>query len=303
MSLRAIVSALGGDLYAGGRRANVPGPGHSAGDRSVSLLLDGDRVLVCSFSGGDWRAVRADLEARGLVDAQGRLRGSAGFASASVEPSARERRACACALWAAARPVAGTLAERHCRLRGVAGDLPAALRHHPEVPSAVYRAEGVRRPALLAAIRDANGDLCGVEVTCLAPNGQRARLRTPRKTIGLAPQGGAVRLDAAGARLLVAEGVFTALSARAWFGWPAWALLSTRNLRVWRPPAGVSEVLIAGDRGRDGEASARRLAARLRGLGLRVWVRWPPAGFGDWNDAAAAGALGEEGGRTGQGGR
>ena len=44
--LAAIVRALGGDLYAGGGRANVPGPGHSAADRSVSLMLsDGRSVL------------------------------------------------------------------------------------------------------------------------------------------------------------------------------------------------------------------------------------------------------------------
>lgn len=295
MSLKAIVAALGGDLYAGGRRANVPGPGHSPADRSVSLLLVGDRVIVHAFAGGDWRAVLADLRARGLVDAEGRVRGGSGGGEGRLEPSPRERRACARSLWDAARPVAGTLSERHCRLRGIARGLPDALRHHPAVPSAVYRDAGLRRPALLAAIRDAAGELVGVEVTYLAPNGRRARLRTPRKTIGAAPQGGAVRLDAAGGRLLVAEGVFTALSASEWFGWPAWALLSTRNLRAWSPPPGVVEVLVAADRGRDGEASARVLAGRLRALGVGVAVRWPPAGYGDWNDAAVAGARTEKG--------
>jgi len=41
MSLREIVRVLGGDLYDGGRRANVPAPKHSRADRSVSLLLWG----------------------------------------------------------------------------------------------------------------------------------------------------------------------------------------------------------------------------------------------------------------------
>ena len=39
--------------------------------------------------------------------------------------------------------------------------------------------------------------------------------------------------------------------------------MSTRNLRVWTPPAGVRSVLIAADRGKDGEASADRLKQRL----------------------------------------
>ena len=40
------VKALGGELYDGGRRANIPAPGHSSADRSVSLLLEDDRVAL-----------------------------------------------------------------------------------------------------------------------------------------------------------------------------------------------------------------------------------------------------------------
>ena len=57
MSLRPIVNAFGGDLYQGGARASVPAPGHSAEDRSVSLLLEGDRVVVHTFGDGDWKGV------------------------------------------------------------------------------------------------------------------------------------------------------------------------------------------------------------------------------------------------------
>ena len=57
MSLRTIVRALGGDLYDRGRRANIPAPGHSAADRSVSLLLENNRIIVHTFGDGDWKAV------------------------------------------------------------------------------------------------------------------------------------------------------------------------------------------------------------------------------------------------------
>ena len=57
MSLRPIVQALGGDLYDRGQRANIPAPGHSAADRSVSLLLKEGRIIVHTFGDGDWRAV------------------------------------------------------------------------------------------------------------------------------------------------------------------------------------------------------------------------------------------------------
>lgn len=69
--LAEIVRALGGDLYAGGRRASVPGPGHSRTDRSVSLALEGDRVLIHSFAGDDGRRVRDELQRRRLIDGSG----------------------------------------------------------------------------------------------------------------------------------------------------------------------------------------------------------------------------------------
>jgi putative DNA primase/helicase len=122
-------------------------------------------------------------------------------------------------------------------------------------------------------------------VTYLAANGRRAEdLRLPRKTVGPAPGGCAVRLDEVADEMLVGEGVFTTLSASEWFGLPGWALMSTRNLRVWSPPPGVRSVLIAADRGKDGEASAEVLRARLAGDGIAVTVALPPAPFGDWNE-------------------
>jgi hypothetical protein len=286
VSLARIVRALGGDLYDGGARASVPGPGHSRDDRSVSLLLVEGRVVVHCFAGDDWRAVMADLQARGLVDARGRIAGAA--VDGPSRPLLSERLACARALWDEAGPIGGTLSERHCRRRGIIRALPAALRHHPSVPSVVYRGQGFERPALLAAIRDGDGGLCGLEVTYLAPDGGRARLRTPRKTVGSAPRGSAVRLDPPAPRMLVAEGVFSALSASERFGLPAWALLSAGNLRAWSPPSEVREVVVAADRGEEGERSALRLAEALRRLGREAWVRWPPAPFADWNDVAAA---------------
>lgn len=86
--------------------------------------------------------------------------------------------------------------------------------------------------------------------------------------------------------MLVGEGCFTTLSASERFSLPAWALLSTRNLRVWRAPAGVRSVLIAGDRGADGEASAAVLRRRLADDGVAAVVELPPLPFEDWNDWA-----------------
>lgn len=290
-SLAAIVGALGGEVYAGGTRANVPAPGHGAADRSVSLLLAGDRLVIHGFGSTDWRAVRADLIARGLVDAEGRLcPGGAGNRSAGSGPprlTRADRQACARRLWDRAGPIAGTLAERHARLRGVLRPLPDALRHLSAAPVQAYAGRGPFRPALVAAVRDASGDLCAVELTHLAADAQRAGLRIPRKTIGVAPAGHAVRLDPPGESLLVAEGVFSALSASERFGLPAWALRSIGNLRAWSPPPQVRSVLVAADAGVAGVEAAAALSRRLRSAGVAASVRSPPGPFGDWNEAAA----------------
>ena len=305
LTLAPIVRALGGDLYARGQRANIPGPGHSVADRSVSLALAGRRVLVHCFAGDDWRDVLDDLRRRGLVDGAGRLAGAAsvGERGSFDRRGRRVRVATAERLWSEAKPIGGTVAERHLRRRGIGSDPGPELRCHFGVPAAVYDDRGPRRPALLAAIRAPNGALVGVEVTYLASNGERARLAIPRKTIGLSPSGAAVRLDPAGPRLLVGEGVFTCLSAAARFGLPAWALLSVRGLRAWRPPAGVGFVLIAADRGGPGEAAARALARDLAAVGVGSEIRLPPAPHGDWNEALGTGTgSGEaEEGRVGAG--
>jgi hypothetical protein len=291
MSLKPIVQALGGDLYDRGLRANIPAPGHSAADRSVSLLLREGRVIVHTFGDGDWKAVLDFLRDQRLIDADHAPLGGPGrpFGGRPARPTASrlERRDAALRLWEAGRALPKTLSERHCRLRGVERPLPGpdVLRHNSEAAVSVYRGHGYRRPALLAAIQDAAGAFTAVEVTYLAAHGGRASdLRLSRKTVGPAPGGCAVRLDAAAEEMLVGEGVFTTLSATEWFGLAGWALLSTRNLRVWSPPDGVRSVLIAADRGKDGEASAAQLQGRLVQAGVAASVALPPEPFGDWNE-------------------
>jgi hypothetical protein len=138
---------------------------------------------------------------------------------------------------------------------------------------------------LLAGIQDAQGCYIAVEVTYLAPNARRALdLRLPRKTVGVPPPGCAVRLDPAQPEMLVAEGVFTTRAAKARFDLPGWALMSTRNLRAWSAPAGIRSVLIAADRGKDGEASAEVLRSRLNAAGVAATIALPPAPWGDWDD-------------------
>lgn len=287
--LHPIVAALGGTLYDGGRRALVAGPGHGREDRSVSLTLTGDgRVLIHCFSpADDWRAVRDHLRRRGLLKAAGPFpptRESAPVRSAT----ALDRRARARRLWEEAGPIVATPAERYLRRRRVTRSIASpALRFHPAATSLDDR---LRRPALLAAIADASGEVQGVQILLLDRFGAKAAVKTPRRIVGQL-LGGAVRLDApAHDALLLAEGVETALSASQMLDTPAWAALSVWNLAHLRALPPLRRLVIAADNGapgRDGAAALARALAAARPA-MTVEIAPPPAPFGDWNDVVNA---------------
>lgn len=297
MTLRAIVSALGGDLYANGSRASIPAPGHSQDDRSVSLLLENGRLIIHSF-GARWQDVLDDLRRRRLVGAT--ASSDANVGGVPARPDAFARRARARALWneGVLTGPAGLVA-RHLRIRAITWSSSLGdLLEHPAAPLSIYRDCGRTVRAMMAAVREPGGDLTAVELTYLAANGRRAStLKTSRKTVGVAPPGSAVRLAPIAPAMVVAEGVATTLSAMARFDLPGWALLSANNLSRWRPPSGVDRVLIAADRGAAGEGAALALEAGLGALGIDATIVLPPLPWTDWNEVGQAAASGREEGR------
>ena len=306
MSLREIVRARGGDLYAGGNRASIPAPGHSRKDRSASLLIGRTgRVIVHSFGSATTTDILADLREAGLIDPSGFPAGRARCAPAApvLSDTAKIRRALD--LWSEGVPVERTLSEHYLRhWRGILRSLRevSALRHHPHCPVAVYGdGNHMHCPALMAKIETVTGRLTAVEVTYLDNHGRRnAAIRLSRKTVGRVPEGAAVRLDPWSHHMVVAEGVITTLSATEIFDLPGAALLGAGNLRHWRPPTGVCRVTIAADRGDPGERAASMLAAGLNGAGIDAEVVLPDWPWEDFNRMALA-AAGREKGRAGKG--
>jgi hypothetical protein len=63
MTAREIALALGGDVVSVTRVA-APGPGHSAKDRSLSVLITGSDFIVHSFAGDDWRVCKEYVRSR-----------------------------------------------------------------------------------------------------------------------------------------------------------------------------------------------------------------------------------------------
>ncbi len=282
--LKAIVDAMGGVLLDGGRRALIRGPGHGPADRSVSLALTEDgRILVHCFSPrDDWRAVRDALAAQGLLDDERRTDTSSRPVqrAAIVQPHQEDKTKRARRIWSETKTIAGSAAERYLRGRAIPRVLPGALRFHRAMTSLEDKE---RRPALIGAITDGDGDITGVHVTLLSSHGAgKAAVLTPRRVVGRM-MGAAVRLDDPDDTLIVAEGIETALSAQAALQAPAWALMSALNLARFELPAALSRLIIAADNDEAGLAAAHALKARVEN-DIVCEIALPPDGAGDWND-------------------
>jgi putative DNA primase/helicase len=102
---------------------------------------------------------------------------------------------------------------------------------------------------------------------------------------GRLPDNVAIRLAPAVQCMGIAEGIETALSASALFEVPVWAALSAPLLKKWRPPAGITKVIIFGDNDSNftGQEAAYSLARSLAG-DVEVEVKIPSIPGWDWND-------------------
>lgn len=264
-------------------------PAHD--DRNPSLTLrtaaDG-RLLAHCHAGCTFSAVMAALRDMELVDGNGpamppdpaeliRRR-------AAEEAEAVKREAQARAVWAEALPVAGTLAETYLRGRRITCDLPETLRFHP----ACWHPSAKRLPALLARVDGAAR--FAVHRTYLREDGAGKAVVEPSKAMLGTVAGGAVRLAEAPGRLVVAEGIETALSlASGLLRAPAtvWAALSTSGLTGLALPPDPARLTIATDGDDAGRAAGHKLAERAAALGWTVSLLPAPDGR-DWNDVLTA---------------
>ncbi|CAN5362198.1 toprim domain-containing protein [soil metagenome] len=179
-------------------------------------------------------------------------------------------------LFAASRPIAGTVAERYLRAREIhrACNLPA-LRFHP---NCFYRrakddAPDTRAawPALIAAVTDEGGTIVGVHRTWIDPLAlTKAPIATPRRAMGHL-LGAGVRFGSAGAVMVAGEGIETMLSLRSALpDMPMIAALSSAHLAALAFPPLLRRLYVARDNDRAGAIAVARLAQRAIAAGVEV---------------------------------
>lgn len=138
---------------------------------------------------------------------------------------------------------------------------------------------------MVCSIRGPDDKPHALHVTYLA-DGRKADVPSSRKVMGMIPKGSAMRLFPAGDELGIAEGIETALAARALFDVPVWACYSAGVLEGFEPPSGVKVVWIFSDNDENatGQIAAFRCKQRLHGMGIEAHVVIPARAGEDWND-------------------
>jgi putative DNA primase/helicase len=281
-----ITTIMGGDVT-GPDSCNVPGPGHSKSDRSLSVRINRADPLgftVYSFAGDNWQICR-DYVATAL--------GLSGLNSGIHEFNHHRPMggtSVPLRFWTESIPAPGTLAEKYLTSRRLS--LPdrheSALRFHPSCPFG----KGTRQPCMVALFRDIRtNEPKAIHRTALTPEGAKI----DRKVMGL-KAGCAIKLtpdEDVAEGLTIAEGIETALAGMTLNFKPAWALGDAGALARFPVLSGIESlsVLVDNDASGTGQASALECSRRWTSAGREVFRVLPTAIGTDMADVVSGKAA------------
>lgn len=186
-------------------------------------------------------------------------------------------------LWRESCPAAGTKVEKYLSTRGLDCPIPDSIRYHPRCKHAE---SGLYLSAMIAAVTIwPSNKIVALHRTFLNADGTgKADVKPNKKMLG-SVRGGALRLAVPTDRLIVAEGIETAMSLWIATGMPTWAALSATgygNLSLPDLPL-AGEIIIGADPDEAGLLMARRAAEKWSDQGRKVLIAVPDHGE-DFND-------------------
>jgi len=254
LGAKKIAASMSGDVT-GRNSVNVPGPGHSPADRSLTITLDPKApagFVVYSHSGDDPILCRDYVRERlGLARWQPNTKRIPLMVTTVGPKDDKQRlRQVAMRIWKEAVDPRDTLVEYYLREhRGLS--LPteicgSVLRFHPNL----YYTTDKRLPGMVALFRDMeNNEPRAIHRTWLDP---QSGDKIGRKALG-SSKGAAIKFDSATEFLTIGEGIESVMSARALGYYPAWALGSSGPIGTF-PVLKVSELCLL----EENDATSRR---------------------------------------------
>jgi Toprim domain len=209
-------------------------------------------------------------------------------ATAFAKPARAGSTTAARRLFAASKPLSGSLAATYLLTRGITQLTNMnALRFHPRC---YYRANDDdvpdtpgAFPALIAAVTDNEGSQTGTHRTWLNPAGlKKAKVASPRRAMGNI-LGNAVRFGTADDVLIAGEGIETMLSMREVLPtMPMAAATSSAHLAAILFPPTLRRLYVARDRDTAGDAAFGILTDRAQAAGIELVSLMPD--LADFND-------------------
>lgn len=176
------------------------------------------------------------------------------------------------------------------------------IRFHPELDYFEENNKGHfecigKFPAIIAAIRDLQGNLLTLHRTYLTAKGKKANVRAVKKMMrtpdDVTLSGSAIQIDEPFDGVLgITEGIETALSVYRATGISTWSTINAELLKSFIPPENVHTLVVWADldRSNTGERAAMVLKTRLKKEGVKVLIAMPQCAIPknaksvDWND-------------------
>jgi hypothetical protein len=195
-------------------------------------------------------------------------------------------------LWNEALNTRNSIVESYLKNRGLLlQSIPQSIRYHPNL---YHKRSDKCFPAMLSAVTKYGSDkVVALHRTYLKADGSSKADILPNKMMLGQVKSAAVMLTSTNSKLVIAEGIETALSVYMATGISTWACLSTSGLiNIEVPPINITqEIIIAADADIAGINAANTLAARLVESGYLVKIATPTETGTDFNDLLKGGAL------------
>lgn len=268
----------------GGRWSGTKGmarcPAHDDRTPSLGVMLGRHAILFHCFAGCDQASVIQALKREGMATASLFSGPFADRRENAFEARAPSRGALR--ILSDASPLPRSPAKAYLEARGITAS-SSALRYHARTPLGPQgRAQFL--PAMIAAVSLDEGPIAIHRTYLDLEEPRLAAFEKPKRALG-AMSSAAVRLfpPLEGA-LGLAEGIESALSARALTGVPCWATLGNERFSLVSIPESVTALHLFVDWDAGGDLAAKRALQAHARESRAIHVRRPSQRGTDWND-------------------